>query len=152
MRITIAPKLFLGFVVIIFLNVFFFVIVSNLEEVSNIANLLKRESEIKNRLIRLKTLHRIQAPSIASFERLGRLESVDNFYMAHREFLFLIDTINGKIDSLGMISIGNKKSITFSQGDTNILSPLKANINLIKKYDTNYIALFNIIVTSKISS
>lgn len=152
MRITIAPKLFLGFVVIILLNVFFFVIVSNLEDVSNIANLLKRESEIKNNLIRLKTLHRIQAPSIVSFERLGRLESVDNFFMAHREFLFLIDTISLRIDSLGMILLGKKKSNMFSQEQEAILSPLRSNIELIRKYDTIYISLFNNIVSVKTSS
>ena len=150
MRITIAPKLFFGFVVIIFLNVFFFVIVSNLENVNGIVNIIKRQNEIKNRMLRLKTLHRVQSPSIASFERLGRQESVDNFRQTQREFVTLCDTINLKIDSIQHV---NSQLVEDNQTLQNniALQSLKASMDALRLYNNMFSGMFDSIVQAKVN-
>ncbi|MBN1309225.1 MAG: HAMP domain-containing protein [Chitinispirillaceae bacterium] len=148
MRITIAPKLFLGYVVIIVLNVFFLVIVSNLENVNSIAALLKRQNEIKNRMLRLKALHRVQAPSIASFERLGRQESVDNFSRTQSEIISLCDSINEKLDSIKNGSAGISEENLSSIASTTFQS-LKSSMDAILLYNNLYETMFDSIVRTR---
>ncbi len=150
MRISITPKLFLGFVAIIFLNVFFFVIVSNLENVNGIVNILKRQNEVKNRMLRLKTLHRVQAPSVASFERLGRQELVDNFSQTQQEFISLCDTISSAIDSI--ITMNNQiiRDNLVSESLT-ALQTLKSSMDALRLYNNIYTSMFDSIVQAKIS-
>ncbi|MBN1761277.1 MAG: HAMP domain-containing protein [Chitinispirillaceae bacterium] len=148
MRISITPKLFFGFVVIIFLNVFFFVIVSNLENVNGIVNILERQNEVKNRMLRLKTLHRVQAPSIASFERLGRQELVDNFTQTQQEFITLCDTINQKIDTIMSL---NSQILKDNQTSENLsaLQKLKSSMDALRMYNNMYSGMFDSIVQAK---
>ncbi len=148
MRLPIALKLFFGFVVIIFLNVFFFVIVSNLENVNTIANIMKRQNNIKNLMLRLKTLHRVQAPSVTSFERLGRQESVENFARTQKEILALCDTINERLDSIGeMIDGFTKKNLPSSYSSAT--QTLKSSINTIRLYNNLYSTMFDSIVHAR---
>lgn len=148
MRITIAPKLFFGFVVIIFLNVFFFVVVSNLENVNSITNILKRQNEFKNHMLRLKTLHRVQAPSVASFERLGRPESVENFSETQQKISLLADTINQKLDSINTLN-SQLQLDDNSSLHTESLQKLKASLDAIRLYNSLYATMFDSIVQAK---
>jgi phosphoglycerate-specific signal transduction histidine kinase len=100
MRLNIASKLFIGFICVILLNAFFFVIVSQIDNVNRIVNILRSQNEVKNNLIRLKTLHRIQGPSILSFQSIGRQESVDDFNGIHVTIRRLIDSIQQQVDSI----------------------------------------------------
>ena len=148
MRITIAPKLFFGFVVIIFLNVFFFVIVSNLENVNSSATSLKRQNDIKNRMLRLKTLHRVQAPSVTSFERLGRQESVENFDRTQMEITTLCDSINKKLDSIN----DPTPEITaegLAPANQPSVQTLKSSLDAIRLYNNLYATMFDSIVQAR---
>lgn len=100
MRLTIASKLFIGFVCVILLNAFFFVIVTRMDNVNGIVNILRSQNEVKNNLLRLKTLHRIQGPSIISYQSIGRRESVDNFKGIHDNILHLIDSIQQQVNGI----------------------------------------------------
>jgi C4-dicarboxylate-specific signal transduction histidine kinase len=100
MRFTIATKLFIGFLCVIGLNAAFFVIVKKIDITNAIVDILARENEVKNRLLRLKTLHRVQGPSVISYEKIGLQESVENFRGIHRNLVGLIDTINRQLDSI----------------------------------------------------
>ncbi|MBN1576262.1 MAG: HAMP domain-containing protein [Chitinispirillaceae bacterium] len=148
MRITIAPKLFFGFVVIIVLNVFFIVIVSNLENVNSIAAILKRQNDIKNRMLRLKTLHRVQAPSVASFERLGRQESVDNFDHTQREIISLCDSISVKLDSINDRPAGAVDENRSTINPTTVQS-LKSSMDALRLYNSLYSTMFDSIVQAR---
>ena len=150
MRLKITPKLFLGFVGIISLNVFFFVVVSNLENVINIANILKRQNEVKNLMLRLKTLHRVQAPSVASFERLGRQESVDNFSRTQREIIALSDSIDKKIDSIKLLNELDQLNYRSSL-NSEALNALKSLMNALRIYNGMYASAFDAIVQLKTS-
>ncbi len=54
MRLNIASKLFLGFCAVILLNVFYVFIVNQLTDMNSIANILKIQEEIKNRLLKIE--------------------------------------------------------------------------------------------------
>ena len=148
MRINIAPKLFLGFLVVIFLNVFFLVIISKTENVNGITRILKRQNEIKNDMLRLKTLHRVQGPSIISYERVGRPESAQNFRDIHNKIASMFDTINIKIDSIRILD-----SIIVQQtiNDYNFspVQSLKNSMNAIERYNSLYANMFDSIVMAK---
>jgi HAMP domain-containing protein len=103
MRLNIATKLFIGFVCVILLNTFFFVIVTRIDNVNGIVNILRSQNEVKNDLLRLKTLHRIQGPSILSFQSIGRKESVENFHGIHTNILHLIDSIQQQVDDIKLL-------------------------------------------------
>lgn len=148
MRLSIAPKLFLGFLAVIFLNVFFFVIVSKMENVSDTALILKRQNEIKNDLLRLKTLHRVQGPSVISFDKVGRPESVENFKQIHEKIVSLYDTLKLKIDTIVSLDsvFSNRAEFNQSEPATKIL---RKYINSVNIYNSIYYNMFDSLVISK---
>jgi nitrogen fixation/metabolism regulation signal transduction histidine kinase len=148
MRITIAPKLFLGFVVIIIFNFFFFVVVSNLEKINSITGILKLQTEIKNHLFRLKTLHRVQGPSVTSYIRLSRKESVENFNQTQKQIMTLYDSISRKLDSTVRLG-GALTSNKLPSSDTQTISLFTSALDTIKSLNTRYISTFDSIVQSK---
>ena len=148
MRISITLKLFIGFLVVIFLNVFFFVIVSKTENVNSITRILKRQNEIKNDMLRLKTLHRVQGPSVISFDRLGRSESVQNFREINNKITGLFDSINFKIDSILAIDSTLLQEIRYNQSNSAIYS-LKMLVETIYLYNNLYANMFDSIVSAR---
>ena len=93
MRLNIASKLFLGFCAVILLNVFYVVIVNQLTDLNSIANILKIQDDIKNRLLKIDAYQSDRRRSRTSFEAIGKPESVQNFLKAG-------DEINAHVDSL----------------------------------------------------
>ncbi len=149
MRISIVPKMFIGFFVIIFMNVFFLVIVSKLENVNRISLILKRQNEVKNYMLRLKTLHRVRGPSVISYERVGLSESVQNFRDMHKKFTLLLDTIGRKIDTVLLLdSIVMHNTLYATQPGTNN-EILKNAFNSIGIYNNIYASTFDSIVAYK---
>ncbi|MBN1128710.1 MAG: HAMP domain-containing protein [Chitinispirillaceae bacterium] len=100
MRLNIATKLFFGFLCVIALNALYYVIVGKTENVNGIVDILKRQNDVKNDLLRLKTLHRVQGPSVISYQRIGRQESAENFRSINRNILLLIDSVGMSIDTI----------------------------------------------------
>ena len=92
MRFNIAPKLFFGFVVIIFLNVFFVVIVSKLTDLNVIATILKSQNEVKNHVLHISNLHTSQTRSQLIYEKLRKQESADNFNQTGGVVATIIDS------------------------------------------------------------
>jgi HAMP domain-containing protein len=151
MRLPIAPKLFIGFLVVIFLNVFFFVIISRMENVNSITRILKRQNEIKNDMLRLKTLHRVQGPSVISYERVGRSESVQNFRDIHLRVAMIFDTISAKLDSIRLLDSLLTENALYKQNNTNF-EFLQTILLTIKQYNNLYSNVFDSIVHVKTSS
>jgi len=141
--------MFIGFFVIIFMNVFFLVIVSKLENVNRISLILKRQNEVKNYMLRLKTLHRVRGPSVISYERVGLSESVQNFRDMHKKFTLLLDTIGRKIDTVLLLdSIVMHNTLYATQPGTNN-EILKNAFNSIGIYNNIYASTFDSIVAYK---
>lgn len=147
MRLSIAQKLFIGFLIVIFSNVFFFVIISKIDNVRSITQILKKHHDIKNDLLRLRTLHRVQVPSVVSFDRLGRAESVTNFREINSKIVALLDTINSKLDSIADLDsvISSGPDIQSSERITTIQN----FITNIVKYNNIYGVAFDSIVIAK---
>jgi HAMP domain-containing protein len=103
MRFTIATKLFIGFLCVIGLNTAYLVVVAKISNVNGIVDIVKRKNEVKNKLLRLKTLHRVQGPSIISYANIGRQESIDNFRNVNLNIVRLIDTILRQMDTIAAI-------------------------------------------------
>jgi HAMP domain-containing protein len=117
MRFNIAPKLFVGFLVIIFLNVFFVAIVSKLTDLNVIANILKRQNKIKNHLLHISSLHSSQTRSQLIYEKLRKAESADNFLQTSRYVSTLIDSVTLELTEVYRLdSIVNVPSDSFDTG------------------------------------
>jgi nitrogen fixation/metabolism regulation signal transduction histidine kinase len=69
-----------------------------------IARILKSQNEVKNKLLRLKTLHRVQGPSVISYQRIGRPESVENFHRISKNIISLLDTVKKQLDSISSMN------------------------------------------------
>ena len=151
MRIRIAVKLFIGFLVVIFLNVFFFVIVSKIENVNIITRILKKQNEIKNDILRLKTLHRIQGPSIISYEKIGHPQSVLNFQETQQKIIAVFDSICMKYDSIYDIDSALMLQTSYNQNYSAPLEPLKMVLDTISAYNKIYSNMFDSIVQGKSS-
>jgi HAMP domain-containing protein len=78
MKSSIASKLFLGFLVVIFLNVFFVVVVEKLTDLYTIARALGLQNDVKSTLLRVETLHVSQRTNFLIFQKLKRPESAAN--------------------------------------------------------------------------
>lgn len=130
---------------------FLFVVVSNLEKINSITGILKLQTETKNRLLRLKTLHKIQEPSVTSFVRLSRQESVNNFNQTQKQIVALYDIINQQLDSTLYLSttLVSKKMMP---PDSLALNPLKSIMEAIQTYNNVYVTMFDSIVQSKINN
>lgn len=118
MRINFAPKLFIGFLVVISMNVFFLVIVSKIEGFSGIAAILKKQNEIADVLATIKSQHDAQGMSAFSYERVGRPESIDNFRNGNKRVCSLLDTLSISLDTIihldSVISVQNRTARAFS--------------------------------------
>jgi signal transduction histidine kinase len=127
------------------------VIVSKLENVNSSSRILKKQNEVKNYLLRLKTLHRVQGPSVISYERIGRLESADNFKEMNSKIIAILDTIKIKIDS-----VTNLDSLIISENRYSLnkqeLKTLRKTMDNITLYNSIYTNMFDSIVQAHLSA
>lgn len=93
MKINIAPKLFLGFLVIICLNAFFVLVVSRLSSLNTIANILKKQNEVRNALLQARNQHADRKRSRFIYNNIGNEESVKNFTKTGAEITEKIDSV-----------------------------------------------------------
>ncbi|MGE5670299.1 MAG: histidine kinase dimerization/phospho-acceptor domain-containing protein [Fibrobacterota bacterium] len=147
MRITIAPKLYIGFLFVIFLNVFFMVIVSKIENVNSSSKILKYSNEIKNHLLTIRGLHGAQGTSIISFERIGRTESVQRFKDVDVRINLVFDSTKAKIDSVNRIDSSIVVENRFDPPNI-ALATLKSNIENLKLFNGIYSNMFDSIVAN----
>ncbi len=82
MRVNIAFKLFLGFCAVILLNVFYVFIVNQLTDLNSIANILKIQEEVKNKLLKIDSYQSLRRRSRTSFEAIAKPESIQRFQEA----------------------------------------------------------------------
>ncbi|MFP4417765.1 MAG: HAMP domain-containing protein [Fibrobacterota bacterium] len=93
MKVNIAPKLFIGFLIIILLNAFFVLIVSKLSDLNVIADILRRQNEAKNQLFHTGNVHFRQNQSLTIYRDLYKEESAANFIERGKTATNLIDTV-----------------------------------------------------------
>lgn len=151
MRFTIATKLFLGFLCVIGLNAAYLFIVYKINDVKDIVDILKRTDDIKSRLIRLETLHRVRGTSIISFAKIGRQESVDNFRDINKRVSSLLDTLRRDEDSIAAIEMRKLPEQQRLQYDSTIKK--RDNLTHTSVIDNDrYVNLFEALVAMRASS
>jgi HAMP domain-containing protein len=148
MRFTITTKLFIGFLCIIALNSVYIIIANRINDVNSFVDILKHTNEVKNRLLRLKTLHRIQGPSIISYQKIGMQESVENFRSINRDIVSLIDTIKCIIDSISVIDT-RLASKTHHGSNPAVGTDMSGFMSAIISYTSSYSVLFEKLVSMR---
>jgi len=147
MRINIALKLFLGFLVLVFLNVFFIVIVSKLGDLNVLTEILKKQNDIKNQILKVGNLLQNQKRSLVIYTDLMRDESVENFIENGEEirknFRDVFETIS-KIQTLDSSLSRVPLKYEKSEGLYNIEYQLKENVFSLFN---EYIKIFDELVT-----
>jgi HAMP domain-containing protein len=102
MRLTISSKLFLGFLFVIFLNVIYVIVVNKLSDLTTIANILKRQDEIKNQFLLVSNLQSDKRRSRTSYEAIGKPTSVENFHQTSRVMSGLLDSIELELNVISV--------------------------------------------------
>lgn len=145
MRLTISPKLFLGFLFVIFLNVVYVVIVNKLSDLNGVANILKRQDEVKNGLLRVANMQSDKRRSTTSYEAIGKSESVENFRQTGRVVLSLLDSVTGELNLISALdSAVFRKNVAGSSHYENHLKLLSIMTTVVRNtalYDTAFAAL-----------
>ncbi len=129
--------------VIIFLNIFLFVIVNKTKDITIITNMLKTQNEIKSNLMRFSSLHNTQEMIAFSFERAGITESVDNFRDVLAELVILKDILRTQISTVC------KKNSMLSQKTDITLTDYSNTMHDITLLNTVYNALFDSVVIAR---
>ncbi|MBD3316443.1 MAG: HAMP domain-containing protein [Chitinivibrionales bacterium] len=143
MRINIALKLFFGFLIIIFLNVFFFAIVSRLSDLNTIANILKRQNIVRNHFIRTANLHRRRATSRYVYDKLQKPESAAIFQQRSELVLQSIDSVLLQLDTI----LALDSSVTIRSGSNEGLKELVDAVKYkVRKSNSLYTTTFNELV------
>lgn len=93
MRINIGTKLFLGFLIIICLNVIFVFVVSKLSHLNNITTILKKQNEIRNTLLHVEGFHSNQERSRLIYRTIGEDKYADIFKETNLQVSSLIDSV-----------------------------------------------------------
>lgn len=93
MKLRIADKLFFGFLVVIFLNLFFVLVTSRLTALSSEASVLRSQNYIKSVLIQIGANHASQTRSRIIFEKIGKSESAANFIETGLQTEALLDSV-----------------------------------------------------------
>ena len=112
---------------------------------NGIANILKRQDEVKNGLLRVANLQSDKRRSRTSYEAIGKPESVENFRQTDRIVLRLLDSISIELNVISELdSAVFRKNVNSSAHYGNHLKLLSLMATVIDNstlYDTSFAAL-----------
>jgi methyl-accepting chemotaxis protein len=100
MRLTIANKLFIGFLCVIVLNAVYFILVNKPGRIGEAVFLLGRQNDLGDRLMLLKTLQRDREAAALRYEKTAQRERPASFRDDGRVATGLLDTLRGLADSM----------------------------------------------------
>lgn len=138
MKISITVKLFSGFLVVIFLNIFYVVVVSKLSDLNSIVNVLKHQNEAKNALLRIANLHDARTTLYVIYENLGRIESIDNFKTTSADMDKLIDSVISHFDIISSIDTLVSQDETEYHEKRRLLGQINEAIYLVRQCNSAY--------------
>jgi HAMP domain-containing protein len=145
MRLTISSKMFLGFLFVILLNVIYVVIVNKLSDLNGLANILKRQDQVKNELLRVASMQSDKRRSRTSFEAIGKPESVENFKQTGRIVLQLLDSIGNELNAISQLdsSVFRKAvaSAAHYENHVRLLSLMQTVVQYSTLYDKSFAML-----------
>lgn len=153
MKLKIADKLFFGFLVVIFLNLFFVLVTSRLTELNSVASILRNQNHIRNSLIQFSANQSSQARSRIIFEKIGKIESADNFIAMGKQSQILLDSIIGVMEDIVQTDTAIDVSEGLKKDDIALLEVLKDSLQVsMKVYSSIVPEILEINKDSTISS
>ena len=108
MKTTISSKLLLGFLLVIFLNVLFVVVVSRFADLYGLSRVLGWQNDTKTGLLRIASLHGTQRTSVVILDKLGREASYEHFKSIAGDIDTQIDSIVGHLNAITSNTLPNK--------------------------------------------
>lgn len=145
MKLKIADKLFLGFLVVIFLNLFFVLVTSRLTALNSVASILRSQNYIRNSLLQVSANQASQARSKIIFEKIGKIESADNFISTGKLSEILLDSVIGVMDEIIITDSVIDAGADMQKADIALLNVLKDSLFLsLEKYSSTVPAIINI--------
>ncbi len=133
MRINIAPKVFLGFLLIVSLNIFFFLIVYKLSDLNTIAHILKNQDMVQQSLIRIANLHENRVRQRTIFGRLKRQDSIEKFEHQSAIIENLIDSVSTHLDSVRRLDSLVTRSDSSSGELTSLISAVTDTLRVLDR-------------------
>ncbi|MBD3346755.1 MAG: HAMP domain-containing protein [Chitinivibrionales bacterium] len=100
MRINIAPKVFLGFLAIVLLNVFYVAIVYRLSDLNSIAHILKMQDNAQQDFLRISNLHGSRKRSLVIYNSLENQQSIDKFRSISSTITNVLDSLEGSLKTV----------------------------------------------------
>ncbi|MBD3322264.1 MAG: HAMP domain-containing protein [Chitinivibrionales bacterium] len=143
MRINIAPKVFLGFIAIVLLNVFYVAIVYRLSDLNSIAHILKMQDAVQQDFIRISNLHGSRKRSRVIYNSLKNQQSVDKFRSISATISALLDSLESQLKTV--------QRLDSAVSDEGVVNPKIKNLKNtvskdIKKQNNQYISGFEELV------
>jgi methyl-accepting chemotaxis protein len=107
MKTSIGVKLFFGFIIIIFLNIFYLVIIYKLSDLKDITHILKHYADSQQHLLQIANLHESRNRSRLSYNSISDPEKkqvlTGNFLRTSQKVMFLIDTMHARVEQVSQI-------------------------------------------------
>jgi nitrogen fixation/metabolism regulation signal transduction histidine kinase len=135
-RTSISLKLFLGFLLVIFLNVLFVVVVARFSDLYFIARTLGWQNNVKNGLLRISAMHTSQRTNFVILDKLGRRESIGNIQQTGESIVQYMDTLDREIQAIRSVDT----AISANQGTWQIshqVEALRQAVSLDLRADTD---------------
>ncbi len=108
MRIGIALKVFIGFLIIISLNATYVFFAYRLSALNSIAHILKKQDRIAQSFLRVGTLHEKRKKNLLVYTQLHKEESYATFIEVSRTIERIFDTLSIELDSIASLdSVSN---------------------------------------------
>ncbi len=144
MKTSIGVKLFFGFIIIIFLNIFYLVIIIKLSDLKDITHILKRYADAQQQLLQISNLHESRHRSRLSYNSLSDPEKKQvlsgNFLRTSQKIMFLIDTISTRIEGISEI----KENVNYTGISQQSLASLSSIMhNKLKASNNDFMINFN---------
>lgn len=140
MRLNIASKLFLGFLAIVFLNMFYMVVVLRFTDLKTIAHILKKQDWTQQGFLRISNLHDSRRRSHVIFDRIRKEESIDNFRETSHGIAVLLDSMVLQLDSVVLLDSAIASSEGSQTGIRNLASLVHDNV---VTYNNQYTRAFS---------
>lgn len=96
----ISNKLFLGFLVVILINLTFVIVLSRLTKLNSVASMMKKQNEIKEHLLLASEFHKSQARSFLIVNKIKNSESFQKFFSEGKNSKLEIDSILSTMETL----------------------------------------------------
>jgi len=152
MRLNISVKLFLGFLAVILLNFFYVFVVNQLTDLNSTASILKRQDEVKNKLLQISSLQSDRRRSRTSYEAISKPESIKNFQQTGLSIALLVDSVTIDLNTIlqwnETVFHANSDRGPYTENSQKLLLIISA----VAKYSAMYEGAFKDLTTSSIDT